>query len=121
MKIYLATKYAEMIEMRGVRDRIVAEGHEVTAQWIDGKEDNDTQETAAVMDYNDVARADLLISFSKERGTLHTGGGRHVEYGIAMALKKTIWVVGPRGEHVFHAWPDVRFFESVDDMLESLR
>jgi hypothetical protein len=120
MKIYVAAMYGQMMEMRDVRDRLVAAGHEVTAQWIDGKEANDTQSAAAIMDVQDVVRAEALIAFSQARGTMHTGGGRHVEFGIALALGKRLMVVGPRGEHVFHAYPGVRFFDTLDDAIGAL-
>ncbi len=120
MKIYLAAAYNRMMEMRDVRDFLVNDGHEVTAQWIDGKESNDTS-AAAVMDVEDVRRADVLVAFSFERGTLTTGGGRHVEFGIALERGIDIIVCGPKGEHVFHSWPGVRHAPSVDDLARLLQ
>jgi hypothetical protein len=116
-----------MFEMREVRDRLVAEGHEVTAQWIDGKEKSDaaaTEETmiaGALMDIADVQRADVLLAFSQERGTLHTGGGRHVEFGIALSIGVPIIVVGPRGEHIFHYTPCVEHRATLDEAIDALR
>lgn len=118
-KIYLAAMHAQMHEMRRVRDRFVLAGHEVTSQWIDGKEADDIKEAAAVMDIGDLKRADVLVHFSLPRGTMYFGGGRQVEYGAAMMLEKKIMVVGPQGEHVFHCWPGVMFFDSVDALLSS--
>lgn len=120
-KIYLAAKYSRMSEMAAIRDRLVAAGHEVTSQWVDGKEANDTVETAAIMDVEDVRRADTLVAFSHPRGELHTGGGRHVEFGIALERGMRIIVVGPLGEHVFHAWPGILNFPNVDALFRELR
>lgn len=119
-KVYTAAKYGQMLEMREVCSKITIAGHETTAQWVDGKEANDTQTAAAVMDFEDVKRADVLMAFSDKRGRLNTGGGRHVEYGIAMALGKRIMVVGPRGEHVFHAWPGVEFYDTAEEAIAAL-
>jgi len=116
MKIYLAAKYGDMMKMREVAEFLRNDGHEITAQWVDGKEANDTQESAALMDFEDVLRSDVLVSFSHERGTMHTGGGRHVEFGIALTLGKKIIVCGPRGEHVFHSMPGVKFVADMDQL-----
>jgi hypothetical protein len=116
-KIYLAAKYGQMMEMREVRDKLVELGHEVTSQWVDGKEENNSASAAAVMDVEDVRRADTLIAFSRPRGSMNPGGGRHVEFGIALALDKRLIVVGPLGEHVFHAWPGVFNFMDLDHLL----
>jgi hypothetical protein len=115
MKIYLAAKYDQMLKMREVRDHLVEDGHEVTAQWVDGKEANDSATSAAIMDVEDVRRSDALLAFSNPRGTLHTGGGRHVEFGIALERGMLLVVVGPRGEHVFHNWPSVKHCETLDE------
>lgn len=119
-KIYLAAKYKMIAEMRDIADTLRARGHEVTAQWIDGKENDDTKEAAAVMDYEDVARADTLLTFSDPRGSLNTGGGRHVEFGIALTLRKRIFVVGTKGEHVFHNYPGVRIFPTLNEAMGEL-
>lgn len=116
-KIYLAAMYAQMHEMQRVRNRLVSAGHEVTSQWVDGKEADDTKETAAIMNVEDLKKSDTLVHFSLPQGSMYSGGGRQVEYGLAMAMGKRILVVGPRGEHVFHAWPGVRFFDTVDQLL----
>ena len=126
MKVYLAAKYGQMMEMRDVRDRLVAAGHEVTSQWIDGKEESDagatdaTMEAAARMDIEDVLRADVLVAFSQERGTLHTGGGRHVEFGVAVGEGIDVLVVGPKGEHVFHYLGGVEHVPDIDALLARL-
>ncbi len=117
-KIYLAASYAQMLEMRELGERLRSLGHEVTAQWIEGKEANASRESAALMDVEDVRRADTLVLFSFPRGTLVTGGGRHVEFGIALERGMRLLVVGPKGEHVFHSWPGVRFFSSAQELLE---
>ncbi len=128
MKIYLAAMYGQMMEMRDVRDRLVAAGYEVTSQWIDNKEGDSVDGAAekvrlragAEMDVADVLRADVLVAFSLERGTMHTGGGRHVEFGVALQADMPIVVVGPKGEHIFHYWPGVRHVADVDALVDFL-
>jgi len=59
-------------------------------------------------DGDDVAAAQLLIAFTEAPRSVRSRGGRHVEYGIALALRKPVWLVGPR-ENVFHALADGLF------------
>lgn len=47
-------------------------------------------------------------------------GGRHVELGYALALDKSIWLVGRR-EHIFHSLPQVKHFDSWDSAFQFLR
>ena len=128
MKLYLAAKFEVKLHMRQIRDYLVNDGHEVTAQWIDVEHENDSagpitdamRTHYAKMDVDDVLRADVLVAFSHKRGELHMGGGRHVEFGIALQAGKQIIVVGPKGEHIFHYWPGVRFVKDVDALGELL-
>lgn len=125
MKIYLAAKFEQKIEMRDVRTRLMAAGHEVTSQWIDVEhtEDHNVQVTDemrvgyARMDIADVLRAHVLVAFSGERSVPSIGGGRHVEFGVALQAGKPIFVVGPKGEHIFHYMPGVVHVANVDDLI----
>lgn len=127
MKIYLADKFGHKMKMRSVRERLTAAGHEVTAQWVYVEEGLDTDATEeklisyAKMDVDDVLRADLLVAFSYKRGVPSTGGGRHVEFGVAIQAGKPIIVVGPKGEHIFHYMPNVRHVDTVEELIEVLR
>lgn len=120
MKIYLASRYSRASEMQGVRDVLQALGHTVTSRWIDhhgGKyhasfapetlnRDPAACEQVALDDWDDLAIADVCISFTSLDGGK---GGRHVEFGLAVALGLRIIIVGPR-EHVFHTLPVVEHF-----------
>jgi hypothetical protein len=60
-------------------------------------------------DCEDVCRAECVISFTEPpRSTLGTRGGRHVEFGLAVAWGKILIVVGYR-ENLFHYLPLVQF------------
>lgn len=129
MKIYLAARYSRNDEMRGVRDVLTAMGHEITSRWIDlhgGKyptsftpeilnSDPDYCGALGQHDAEDVAAADTVISFTGEGGK----GGRHVEFGIGLALGKRSIIVGPR-EHIFHALPEVEHFPSWRSLVIAL-
>lgn len=71
-------------------------------------------------DYDDVRGCDLCISFTEPPRSDGRGrGGRHVEFGIALALGKLVWIVGPR-ENIFHWLPRVSHFEIWPDALAAL-
>ena len=118
MKIYLAARYSRMEELRGYADELVAAGHVVTSRWINGG--NGIPETAdvdmesqrfALEDYRDLSAADTVISWTEPPRVESTArGGRHVEFGLALAMGKRLLVVGPR-ENLFHTMPNVHQFD----------
>jgi len=129
MKFYLAARYSRHEEMRGVRDELEGLGHTVTSRWIEAPEGRygrgsfTPQQLAddplycsdvAARDIADIKAADAMISFTEADGG--GKGGRHVELGMAAALGKDLYVVGPR-EHVFHCIPGVRCFWNWDRLV----
>jgi hypothetical protein len=61
--------------------------------------------------------ADIIILFSEKSGISHRGG-RHVEFGLAIGLKKRLIVIGPR-ENIFHCLPQVELFDSWEDFVDN--
>lgn len=133
MRIYLAARYGRREEMRRYRDELVAMGHEVTASWIDGGEEEgkyDQYASYAFRAMNDLLASHCSIHFTEDPtqpAQGHARGGRHVELGIALHLRDRgisgiydgpgglkwysskphrIIVVGPQ-ENVFHWLPEV--------------
>jgi len=101
MTVYLSARYQRRDEMRSLRERINAiPGCAVQSTWLDMPDDASPQECADI-DLDEVAKSDLLIAFTEEPGVPSTGG-RHVEYGVALACGVETWVVGP-SENVFHS------------------
>lgn len=117
MRIYLASRYDRRFEMLGVTAVLMKAGHDVTSRWIEGR--GDGPEVEAVEDVEDVLRADCILCFTEEP-TEHVSwaarGGRHVEFGVALAMGKRLCVVGPR-ENIFHHLPRVEQFRSLDDFV----
>jgi hypothetical protein len=131
MRIYLAARYNRHPEMRVVRDRLQALGHEVTSRWIDlhgGElEESVTQRDLnfapeigrpfAETDLHDVSVSDVVASFTSEDGG--GKGGRHVEFGVGLALGKRTIVVGPR-ENVFHTLWTVEHHPDLESFLMAM-
>lgn len=119
MKIYLAARYSRHPEMRSHAADLTRLGHEVTSRWILGDHEllsrgqSDADPWAirwATEDWEDLQAAALVISFTEAPGPIpgRGRGGRHVEFGAALALGKQCVVVGAR-ENVFHHLPHVTF------------
>lgn len=120
-KIYLAARYSRHPEMRDIRDELTELGYHVTSRWVD-QHGGDLLESATSValnsapesvadfgqhDMEDVAAADIVISFTSADGG--GKGGRHVEHGLALGLGKRVIVCGPR-ENIFHALPQIEHY-----------
>lgn len=126
MKIYLAARYSRFPEMQRHRAQLEARGHTVTSRWINGDHEGPPEIAQAERtryaeeDFADLIAAEVVISFTeKPRETSTSRGGRHVEFGIALATGKQCIVVGHR-ENVFHCLPEVEFYETWEAALETL-
>jgi hypothetical protein len=106
MKIYLAARFSRLDEMRKYADELKEDGHEITSSWNYGGEEGLTFTDIALLDVRDVLSADAVVSFTEPYGSSNVGGGRHVEFGVALAAKKKLFIVGER-EQVFHWWPTI--------------
>lgn len=127
--IYLAARYSRFPEMQKVREDLNEIGHSVTSRWINGGHEltkEGSSEASAVArtkyameDMSDLRSANYVISFTEEPRTTKTRGGRHVEFGLAIALNLRIIVVGFR-ENVFHTLHQVEFFSTWEECLTIL-
>lgn len=119
--IYLAARYSRNDEMRGVRDVLEVLGYRVTSRWIDhhGGQQLESAATAVLNsdpasvahfgahDLEDLDAADTVISFTSADGG--GKGGRHIEFGYALARGKRMIVCGPR-ENIFHTLPQIEHY-----------
>lgn len=131
-KVYLASRYSRHDEMQGVRTVLETLcGVTVTSRWIDlhggsapesrtaDQLHADTQGSSvyAIHDLQDLMASDTVISFTD--GSNSSKGGRHVEFGYALAEGKRIILVGPR-ENVFHTLPEVEWFPDWSRLVMAL-
>lgn len=119
MKLYIAALYSRRKEMERIADLLKSKGFEITSRWVYGAEENEgrTRAQNAIMDLEDVDRADMVLSFTHPRGTLTSGGGRHVEFGYAYAKSKKLCIIG-ECENVFHHLLEVFVYPDLDKWLE---
>lgn len=135
MKMYLAARYSRHPEMQEYARELRALGIEVTSRWINGSHQvmlngeplgperealfenahesmEQQRREFAQHDWDDLMAADVVISFTEQPRKASTSrGGRHVEFGAALAAGKRCIVVGWR-ENVFHCLAGVEFVET---------
>lgn len=128
-RVYLAARYSRLEEMNGYAEQLRAEGHEVPARWLTGIHNLEgearatakTVETEMVSmplavrrfaeeDLEDLLASDVLVCFTEHPRAKISRGGRHVEFGVALAFGKRLIVIGPR-ENVFHTLEEVERFD----------
>lgn len=129
--IYLAARYSRREELLGYVADLERLGHVVTSRWLHGNHQIDDaglsteakraeRERFATEDWNDLKSASVCISFTEAPRSSNSRGGRHVEFGAALALGHRVIVIGPR-ENVFHCLPIVEHFDNWTDFMEVTR
>jgi hypothetical protein len=126
MKFYIAGKFSRQQEFKVVRNKLEEAGHKVTSRWLDEVSPDVItdyfQETTAAIDLEDISSAHAMIFFSEEPPS-PPRGGRHVEFGYALAERLPIYVIGPK-ENVFHYTPDyfgiVRHFKTLEEVIDAV-
>lgn len=122
-KIYIAAPFSRGPELRPYRDKLADLGYVVTSRWLDaeasqivkypsGNRDADAIASAS-RDYQDLFFADTIISVTFPG---EGRGGRHVEFGMALAWAKKLYIAGPR-EHIFHTLPAVTWYPDFESLL----
>jgi hypothetical protein len=110
MRVYIAGRYSRKVELRSVAADLRARGVNVTSRWLEEDADPNSQmgehseefyAAVARKDLDDIDRATSMLFFAEDPLVGTPRGGRHVEFGYALARGKYIDVVGPR-ENVFH-------------------
>lgn len=109
MKLYLAARFSKLEETRNYANELKKDGHQITASWVYGGEEGKSFEDIAILDVKDVHACEGLVSFTEPYGSVNSGGGRHSEFGLGLALRKELFIVGER-EQIFHWYPGVLQF-----------
>ena len=146
-RIYLAARYSRRVELCAYREQLEAMGHTVTSRWLNGRhqigedgrpigdegealvehDGSGGSESRSIRmrqrllreDLEDVSRAQIVISFTEPPRSAASRGGRHVEFGFALAQCKVQVVVGYR-ENLFHYEPSVAFFPTWFEARQSM-
>lgn len=124
MKFYIAARFGRRAECFELAKYLESLGHLVTSRWVRPDSGHDKPRDSAqgthaekarwaAEDFNDVRACETLVSLQEEpRGA--SRGGRHVEFGIALAQDKKIIVIGPR-ETIFHELSFITHFSNIEE------
>lgn len=126
--IYIAATFARRVVLRhSVVAPLQAKGYEVTSRWIfegDGPVlgqddlivDPTLGEVPGTECLADVKRADMVAVLTDIPSST---GGYHVELGYALALGKSIAIVGPP-LNVFHTLPTLKKYPTISTFLREM-
>jgi hypothetical protein len=128
MKIYVASRFANVDEVRRLYGLLRQDGHEITADWTvhhNVKPYSQNQELAteyAVEDLEGVKNCDVFILLTTEK----VGAGSMTEFGAALlssAIRKTpkIYVVGShQNTNIFYIHPLVTMKKTIEEVVDEL-
>ena len=130
ISVYLPARCSRRLELCAYAETLGSLGFRVTSRWLDGSHQVDDRglsveapaaerERFASEDWEDVMRADWCVSFTEPPRSSNSRGGRHVEFGAALAAGKRCIVIGPR-ENVFHCLPRVEVYPAWEDFHSRL-
>lgn len=97
--VYIAAPYPLRDAAIELMRALEADGFLVTSTWL--RQPDVMADEYAKLDLADVAKADCLLAMNPEGWENAGTGGRHVEYGYALALGKGIVLFGAKS-HIFH-------------------
>jgi nucleoside 2-deoxyribosyltransferase len=127
VKAYIAARYGRRDEAREVASQLQSLRYDITSSWLWQVEDemlyDEGPEAAsrfAQKDVEEIRGADAVVYLSEKEDNVWGRGGRHVEFGIAVALEKHIFVIGPM-ENLFHYLPGITHCNHLDDFIEYLK
>jgi hypothetical protein len=130
MKIYFSARYSRLPELQGYAKELELLGHIVTSRWVEGQHQNFDRDSLEpgnrgaatahlASSLGDLTTADAVVSFTEEPGA-QTLGGRHVELGVAIAMDKTVFVIGPV-ENLFYLLAEDSRFDNFGQFVSWLR
>lgn len=130
MKVYLAARFSKRHEVHAIGKVLQAHGHEVVSRWSFPNSDHvapvglsqqaadNERQRFAKEDLDDLDSCDWCISLMEEPRN-SSRGGRHVEFGYALAKGKRMTIIGPK-ETVFHHLENIESYETVGEFEASL-
>ncbi len=130
MKVYIAGSIREVEQSRYVAKKLIEliPGIEITSRWLHGKHSlSDTELTQlpnakdlmagfAIDDLEDLINAETVLLVTDNK---FSHGGRHTEFGFALASNKRLVIYGPR-ENAFHYLEQVEQGTTIAEIVEIL-
>jgi nucleoside 2-deoxyribosyltransferase len=120
MKYYFASRYHHREKLLKVADLLIAKKHKVVSSWlwVDSlrpyEENQKESRLMAARIEREIKNCDIFILISDKAGT-----DMFVEYGIAIALKKKIYIVGKWNKRsLMHFHPHITQIDSLKDIIK---
>jgi nucleoside 2-deoxyribosyltransferase len=126
--VYLAAQYKRREEIAEYAAQLRSMKVQVTSTWltetwspsIQMKEVPERElRNIALQDIRDIDEADSFIFFAEDQNQQPPRGGRHVEFGYALAKGKQMFVIGAK-ENIFHHLPWVSVHKDWLSFLDCL-
>jgi len=118
-KVYLGGRYRRRESLFELGQYLEKDGFQIMSSWIHPQHRESTSALSdkehALQDLQDIENSHWCI-FLMENPRGDSRGGRHVEFGYALALQKFITIIGPE-ETIFHSVGSVHRFLSIKDFL----
>lgn len=127
-KIYLAARFSRRHECHSLGKELEKTGHQIVSRWTLPDSDHvvptgmsrqaadSERERFAREDIEDILKCDWCISLMDEPRN-NGRGGKHIEFGYALALSKRMIIIGQK-ETVFHHLPEVEHYDDVSAFLQ---
>lgn len=129
LKVYVAARYDRKDEVTEIVECLMCDGFTVTSTWHrepyapkvqlpDLPEDE--HRDLALRDIRELDEADVILLLTDPPTEPHVRGGKHVEFGYALAKDKELICCGP-AENIFHHLPRVWIVDDFHAAVEVLR
>ena len=127
MKAYIAARFSRLKEMKALIPLFQEYNISVCSRWLQETVSPDVTLSelspiyhgkTAEIDIEDIDACDIFVFFSEDPLVGVPRGGRHVEFGYALAKGKRISVIGQE-ENTFHYLPQIRHHLSVQEFLDA--
>lgn len=125
--IYIAARFSKRPIANALANCLQQRGMTITSRWVKPETNHilptglfqqasdSERQRFALEDISDLRNCDTIISLQEEPRN-NGRGGRHIEFGYAIALYKKLIVIGPK-ETVFHHLPEIIWFNTTTDFL----
>ena len=127
-RIYIAARFGRRQEAERLANYLRFHGFTVVSRWHSEEAvrtwgTNDADPEISIRCLSDIRRCDAFVALSEAPDCAVAGaarGGRHCEFGIALALGKRLFVVGT-AENAFHRHGLVTVVASEGELFRELK
>jgi nucleoside 2-deoxyribosyltransferase len=123
MKFYIASSFDYKEEVKKIVQFLKEHSHSITTDWTNHKplkpysKNKELSKEYVIEDIKGVEECDVFILLSDKKGS-----GMYIELGVAMELKKNIFVVGKQNESsMFFFHPLIKRRTSIDEVFKELK